>query len=282
MYSTLTPLAEQGRGHRRWLPTLGWFLVGAAAGGAMLGSSAAAGAALLSALHLGRVTVIGVAAAAFAVAFAFDEGLLRPALPYHRRQVDERWLDRYRRWVYAGGFGLQIGTGLATYVMTAGVYLVILLGALTARPVVAFAVGVVFGATRGSALLLAARLDRPERLRAFHRRFASLDAPIRHVVAACWALGAVVAAAAGGAGILVPVLLAVTILALISVRSSARRGRACTPGVARAGGAATSGPAGAAGSPGPLDPMRPLIVAHRVGEERIELRGVEEPTMLPS
>ena len=57
---------------------------------------------------------------------------------FHRYSVDERWLVKYRRWIYAGGYGVQIGTGFATYVMTAGVYLLLVLAGLTARPVEAF------------------------------------------------------------------------------------------------------------------------------------------------
>ena len=55
-------------------------------------------------------------------------------LPIHRRQVNERWLDQYRPWVYGAGFGWQIGTGLSTYITTAAVYLMVVLGALTAGP----------------------------------------------------------------------------------------------------------------------------------------------------
>ena len=56
-------------------------------------------------------------------------------LPIHRRQVNERWLDHYRAWVYGAGFGWQIGTGLATYITTAAVYLMIVLGSLTGSPI---------------------------------------------------------------------------------------------------------------------------------------------------
>lgn len=289
MYSTLTPLAEQGRGHRRWTPTMGWFFAGAVAGGAVLGCVAAAGARFVSTLHLGAPTTIAVGAGAFVAAFAFDQGLLRPSLPHHRRQVDEGWLDRYRRWVYAGGFGLQIGTGLATYVMTAGVYLVIVLGSLTARQGIAFAAGVLFGATRGSALLLAARLDRPERLRSFHRRFATLDDPVQHVVAGCWVVGAVVFAVAAGASasapaflaVFLPVFLLVALLTLVSVSTSARQAQAAAHQAARVS-PASSGPVGPTLDPGSLDPLRPLVVSHGVGEEGIELGRVEEPTVLSS
>src|SRR4051794_8934264 len=44
MLSTVTPMAERGRGHRFWV-TAAWFVVGALLGGATLGGGAAVGAA---------------------------------------------------------------------------------------------------------------------------------------------------------------------------------------------------------------------------------------------
>ena len=103
-----------------------------------------------------------------------DSGVAGVRLPFHRRQVNERWLDRYRPWVYGAGFGWQIGCGLATYITSAAVYLMILLGALTGQPLTALAVGVGFGGLRGMAVLLTRRLTDPSALLAFHRRFFEL------------------------------------------------------------------------------------------------------------
>ena len=61
--------------------------------------------------------------------------------PFLRRQVNEDWLTNYRPWVYGGGFGWQIGAGVTTYVMTAAVPLMIMLGALDAKPWAALAIG---------------------------------------------------------------------------------------------------------------------------------------------
>ena len=61
------------------------------------------------------------------------------------RQVNEVWLDRYRSWVYGAGFGWQIGVGLATYIVTAAVYLTIALAALTGEPATAFVILTGFG-----------------------------------------------------------------------------------------------------------------------------------------
>ncbi len=89
----------------------------------------------------------------------------------HTRQVDEVWLGKYRPWVYGVGFGWQIGVGLATYIMTAGVYLLIVLAALSASPTAAFLLALGFGTVRGLAVLLGARITGPNELFAFHRRF---------------------------------------------------------------------------------------------------------------
>jgi sulfite exporter TauE/SafE len=170
MLSTLTPLGERSRGHR-YAATVGWFVAGALAGGAGLGAIMAALAAGVRAWSpsAGAVTIVVVAAGV--VALASD---LRPAgwhLPTIPRQVNEVWTGRYRSWVYAAGFGAQIGVGVSTYVMTAAVYLVIVLAAMTASPAVGLLVGLSFGLVRGLAILLGIGLRTPEAIRRFHRRF---------------------------------------------------------------------------------------------------------------
>jgi hypothetical protein len=109
------------------------------------------------------------------------------------------------------GFGWQIGVGVATYIMTAAVFLVVVLAALTADPVAAVGLGVGFGFVRGLAVLLTARAHSPAQLRVIHRRLERAGAPVRVAVIAIeaaaglvillvqWPLaGAVVALTAGG------------------------------------------------------------------------------------
>ena len=57
--------------------------------------------------------------------------------------------------------GSRSGAGLATYITTAAVYLVVVLGALTGDPVVALAVGGAFGLVRGLAVTLTRRVSTP-------------------------------------------------------------------------------------------------------------------------
>jgi hypothetical protein len=170
MLSTVTPLAEHGRGHR-FAATAAWFVFGAIAGGATLGAGTAVLAFGAAAIELSSEVTVALAALAATVAFAADLRLFGFRLPMHTRQVDEVWLGKYRPWVYGVGFGWQIGVGLATYIMTAGVYLLIVLAALSASPTAAFLLALGFGTVRGLAVLLGARITGPNELFAFHRRF---------------------------------------------------------------------------------------------------------------
>ncbi len=172
MLSTITPLSERGKGHS-YRSTAGWFILGGTAGGATLGVAMAGLAAGVRSLQLSP-TVIGWCALGAAVTVAAsDTGIAGVRLPVHHRQVNERWLDQYRPWVYGAGFGWQIGAGLVTYITTAAVYLMIVLGALTALPMTALLIGTGFGLLRGLCVLLTRHLGSPTEMRSFHRRFAA-------------------------------------------------------------------------------------------------------------
>lgn len=198
MLSTITPMAERSRG-RRWGLTATWFILGATLGGATLGVLAVAGASLIGLLDLPARAVLGTAAVAALVTACMDLGI-GTRMPHHRRQVDELWLDQFRSWVYGIGFGFQIGTGLMTYIMTAAVYLTVMLAALTGSAVAAMGLALLFGATRGAAILLGAGLTEPDRLRRFHRRFEALGPAVRlGVIGVQVGVAAVAAGAAWGA-----------------------------------------------------------------------------------
>jgi hypothetical protein len=174
MLATVTPLAERARGHR-YRSTASWFVAGAVAGGACLGLAAALLALGVRAAGPGTPVVAALALAASLLAAASDARVCGFSLPVHHRQVNERWLDGFRPWVYGAGFGWQIGCGLATYIKTAAVYLTVVLAALTADPWVALGVGVLFGFVRGLAVLLGRPISSPAALAAFHQRFAAWE-----------------------------------------------------------------------------------------------------------
>src|SRR5262245_59792536 len=178
MLSTLVPLAERGRGNR-WSVTAGWFVAGAVLGGLTLGLLMAPVAALVAIVDPSATTVASITAVAVLLALASDERFLGFRLPSHTRQVNEDWLAIYRPWVYAGGFGWQIGVGVARFTVTAGLFVMVVAATLTGDPWIAVSVAGLFGLVRGLMVFLGARLDSPTRLRAFHRRFEAAREPSR-------------------------------------------------------------------------------------------------------
>lgn len=166
MLASITPLGERGR-RSHWGLTVGMFVVAATGAGAALGTLlGAVGAVLLSGVSPGpRLAVFAVAAL---VALVLDASPVR--VPGPRRQVDERWRDEYRGWVYGAGYGAQLGVGITTVVQSAATYLA-LLGAMLSGSAVSGALIVgVFGAARGVQPLAAAHVRRPEQLLALHVR----------------------------------------------------------------------------------------------------------------
>ena len=185
MLSTITPLTERSRGHRFGVTAL-WFVLGSTVGGLLLGVSGATIGLVIRWAGPSSTVLWSIAGSAGLAAAALDVGIIGPALPHHRRQVSEVWIDEYRPWVYGVGFGVQIGSGLATYIMTAAVYLTIVFAGLlvaTNGVLAALSIGLVFGLARGLAVLLGGMITTPGRLLGFHRRFAELTEPVRFGVA---------------------------------------------------------------------------------------------------
>lgn len=213
MLSSITPMTEAGRGNR-FNVTATWFVIGSVIGGLTLGGVAALGAAGLAALELSLGARLGLAALIASATAAIDLGAFGIELPIFKRQVNDAWLRRYRSWVYGSGFGWQIGVGVATYIMTAGVFLTIALAVLTANPLLAVAVGATFGLVRGSAVFIGRTGTTPAALGRIHERL-DRTAPASRAAAA----GVQVLAAAVFAGLawhplaaLVPVALAATLV----------------------------------------------------------------------
>jgi hypothetical protein len=172
MLASITPLGERGR-QSTWAVTVTAFLFGAAAAAAASGALAGAVGALVLPGIANDARFVALAVA-LAIAVALD--MLRDPAPGPRRQVNERWLDEFRGWVYGLGFGAQLGVGVTTVVASAATY-VALSAAFLSGSVAAGAVIVgSFGLVRGLTPLAAARVDRPERLVAFHARFDRLRA----------------------------------------------------------------------------------------------------------
>jgi sulfite exporter TauE/SafE len=173
MLSSIHPLGERAR-HNRWGITVAAMTLGAVAVGALVGLVLGGiGAALIPAAgNSAGLVVVGVVAVAAGVA-----ELRHVPVPGPRRQVDETWIGPYRGWVYGGAFGAQLGAGVATYVVTWGVYATFAAEVLSGSAAAGAVIGGVFGAGRALMPLAAGWIDRPSRLTAFHMRMAAWAAP---------------------------------------------------------------------------------------------------------
>jgi hypothetical protein len=172
MLASITPLGERGR-RSNWWVTVTAFLIGAAVAAA--GAGAALGAVGAVALPARHTSAVLLAALMFAIAL----DVLPLAVPGPRRQVDERWLDQYRGWVYGVGYGAQLGLGVTTIVSSAATYVAFLAAFLTtSAPAGAIVLGC-FGAVRGLTPLTAAGVHSQRQLFDFHRALMRWRAPVR-------------------------------------------------------------------------------------------------------
>ena len=193
MLSAITPMTEAGRGNR-FRVTAAWFVFGGILGGASLGLLAAGAASAIAGLGLTYTTRLSLAAAMAVVTASIDLGIGGVSLPIFKRQVNDAWLRRYRSWAYGVGFGWQIGFGVATYIMTAGVFLTIAMAVLTASPFQALAIGLTFGLVRGSAVFIGRSASTPAALGRVHQRLDSAAPAARSAATAVQVFAAAVLA----------------------------------------------------------------------------------------
>jgi len=173
MLSSIHPLGERAR-HNRWALTVAAFTMGAAISGSLAGLALGAVGSLV---QLPDRSGLMVTAGAALAAGVLDMARIRAPGP--SRQVNETWIGAFRGWVYGAGFGLELGLGSVTYVVTWGVYASYLAALATASPTLGALVGAGFGVGRSLSLWLAGRVDRPSRLTGFNRRLASAGPLVR-------------------------------------------------------------------------------------------------------
>src|SRR5437588_8206264 len=159
MLASITPLGERGR-RSRWGVTVTAFVLGAAAAGASMGALAGAVGSLAFGGAGTHARLVALAAMAL-VALALDSAR---RVPGPRRQVDERWLDRYRGWVYGLGYGAQLGVGVATVISSATTYVALVAAFASGSPGAGALILGCFGAIRGLTPLAAAGVPSPREL----------------------------------------------------------------------------------------------------------------------
>jgi hypothetical protein len=192
MLASITPLGERGRGST-WTVTVVAFALGAIAAGLALGALLGAVGSLFLDAGVGWRVRLAALAVALAAALVVDR---RPGnAPGPRRQVNERWLDEFRGWVYGLGFGAQLGAGVLTVVTSAATYAALLAALLSGTAARGALILGCAGLVRGLTPLAAARVRRPDQLLALHRALDRGRGAVRRgVVVVGFALLAVAAA----------------------------------------------------------------------------------------
>jgi hypothetical protein len=146
MVETIVPVVH---GTRSWLISLALFAAGAT------GSAALLGLLLGAALPGGGRTAVAAVALFALVAAAGEVGLVRLPLPQLRRQVPERWRERYPQPLAALLYGLGLGVGFATYLPVATLIVVAVAVTALLGPAAGAIVLGAFGLGRGLALAAA-------------------------------------------------------------------------------------------------------------------------------
>lgn len=172
MLSSIHPLGERARGNR-WYVTISAFTAGAVAGGAAVGSILGGLGSIFAPRTDSALLIVGALAL---TAGGLD--LIGVRAPGPARQVNERWIGNLRGTVYGFGFGVQLGSGISTFIVTWGVWVMLAAELLSGSAVTGAVVGGTFGLARAIAPLAAGWIDRPSRLTRFHTTLAHLAQPV--------------------------------------------------------------------------------------------------------
>jgi hypothetical protein len=197
MLGSITSLGERSRG-RRWAVTYAWFVAGSLTGGLALAI------ALFAVREVGRLLPD---AAAIAIGFAGAGALFAVAAlgrmpPSLDRQVDHRWLDRYRGWVIGAGFGFQLGAAVFTRISSFALYLLALCALLGASRESLLVAALGYAAVRAASAAPGGLIASPRDLQRLVERFGRSEPLVDRfgratdVVAAAAVLAALVTAVA--------------------------------------------------------------------------------------
>ena len=151
MVDTLAPAGYAGR-QRVTLPACVTFTLGALAGGVItFGGLALVG----SALGGGTSTAASLAAV-IAVAAAIGEARGARIVPQIRRQVPESWRRRLPLPLAAGLYGVLLGLGFTTFILSFAVWALAALSVALGDPALGLAIGLGFGAGRALPVIVLA------------------------------------------------------------------------------------------------------------------------------
>ena len=201
MVETLAPAGYAGR-LRTTLTACATFTVGALVGGVVTFGGLALLGERLGAGGTGAVAV----AAVVAVAAAIGEARGLRIVPQVRRQVPESWRRVLPVPLAAGLYGVLLGLGFTTFILTFAVWALAAVSVALGDPALGVVLGLAFGAGRALPVIALAPVAETDRGNAAHAAMAERPAILRGLraadavaLAACAVAMTAVAPAAGGA-----------------------------------------------------------------------------------
>ncbi len=163
MIDTIGPRGHDG-GRRVTVAACATFAVGAPIGGAITFGALA----LLGKLAIGAAGEIAyLVAAAIALAAAIAEARGAPIRPQIRRQLPESWRRRLPMPLASLAYGVLLGLGFTTFVLSFGVFALAAISFALGDPAIGLAIGIAFGVGRAVPICAIAPIaDRPAGVRA--------------------------------------------------------------------------------------------------------------------
>lgn len=182
MLGSMNPLVLRVR-NGRWATTATAYIASSVVGGVLTGWVLGLSGALLKVATAGltwstAVLILGICGV---VGAALDAGAFGLRLPTTARQVAESWRYQYRNWIYAIGYGFQIGLGFTTVVTTASVYATFIAMFLVASQPLGIAIGAWFGFTRAISVVSVAGVRNFGQFESIQTGLARLYGPSRIV-----------------------------------------------------------------------------------------------------
>lgn len=150
MVGTIRPVVYRQAQFDRWFAAAGLHVVANVAGATMIGLAIGAAGWWLTARDAAFPAALFVSIGVLSVGYALAEvGLVRLPYPQVARQVPSQWYGRFHPLVTATLYGLSLGTGITTHIVTATVYVVLAGLLLQAEPMLAAVTFGLFGVGRG-------------------------------------------------------------------------------------------------------------------------------------
>lgn len=150
MVGTIVPVVYRDKPMRRWLSAVSLYVIGGVLGGAGVGAVLGfLGDQLLgTAREYTSLLMLGVFGTSASLYALHELRLWHLPYPQIQRQVPSGWRYQFHPYWVALAYGIGLGTGVATYIATASVYIVFIGAFLSGDPLIGAGLLGGFGLTR--------------------------------------------------------------------------------------------------------------------------------------